>query len=200
MARKGRIVLIVVIFALLAAAGAWFIYGPRIAAPPAQPPLKQQAAAPRALPPMIVAPVPIAKPAVRVKKGWRTVEDICGAAPAGPSILDKSSVAGATADVVHAVLIDRLRGIKTYQKALAVNRECMMTQVAEDKNALAKARAFGNDDRAVHLKQRLDAMLAAYDKTIDDEMQVVQAYQDLHNAYCKMGEGLRGCPQPHAND
>ena len=125
MARKGRIVLVVVIFALLAAAGAWFLYGPRIAAPPAEPPVKQQAAPPRALPPMIVAPVPTAKPAASVtqKKSWRTVEDICGAVPVGPSIPAESSVAGATADAVHAVLIDRLHSIKAYQKALAVFRE-----------------------------------------------------------------------------
>jgi hypothetical protein len=200
MARKGRIVLIVVIFALLATVGAWLLYRPRIAAPPVQPPVKQQAAPPRALPPVIAAPVPTAKPAVRVKKGWRTVEDICGAAPSGPSVQDKSSVAGATADAVHAVLIDRLHSIKAYQKSLAVYRECTTMQVAEDKNALAKARAFGNDDRTVHLKQRLDAMLAVYDKTIDDETQVVETYQDLHTTYCKMGEGLRGCPRPQGND
>jgi hypothetical protein len=202
MARKGRIVLVVVIFALLAAAGAWLLYGPRSAAPPAQPPVKQQAAPPRALPPMIVAPVPTAKPvvSVRQKKSWRTVEDICGAAPAGPSVPAESSVSGATADAVHAVLIDRLHSIRAYQKALAVYRECTTTQVADDKNALVKAQALGNDNRAVHLKQRLDAMWAAYDKTIDDETQVVQAYQDLHTVYCKMGEASRGCPRPQGND
>ena len=202
MARKGRIVFIVVVFAVLAAAGAWLSYSPRIAAPPAQPPVKQQAAAPRALSPVIVAPVPTAKPAmsVRQKKSWRTVEDICGTTPAGPSVPNESSVPGATADAVHAVLIDRFHGIKAYQQALAVYRECMTTQVAKDKNALSKAKSLGNDDRAVHLKQRIDAMQAAYDRTIDDETQVVEAYQDLHTVYCKMGENLRGCPRSRGND
>jgi hypothetical protein len=120
----------------------------------------------------------------------------CGLVPQAPVIPSPTALSSRTTDAAHAVVRAALQDIRSYQGALTVFRDCLTSQTASGKGALARARRKGNERRTVRIAQELEDLTAEYDRTIDDEMQVVMIYVDLHNAYCAMGQYLAGCPRP----
>lgn len=117
----------------------------------------------------------------------------CGTAPIGPAIPASSELSGKTTDDAHAVVLASLKSVKAYQASLSTFRECLLTQTNVQKTALGNAKEE-KDKKAA--KETIDDLQKAHDKTVDTETQVVNDWQVLHTAYCKMGDGLAGCAKP----
>ena len=116
----------------------------------------------------------------------------CGSAPIAPAIPAPSDVNGKTPDDAHKMALDALHGVKAYQASLSTFRQCLITETNAQKQALTDA---GTDkDKVAAAKQQINDLQKQYDRTVDTETQVVADYSKLHDAYCKMGTGLVGCP------
>lgn len=116
----------------------------------------------------------------------------CGTAPIGPAIPAASDLSGKTTDDAHNVVLSSLKSVKAYQASLSSFRECLVTQTSAAKTKAGEAKE-DKDKKAA--KETIDGLQAAYDKTVDAESQVANDYNTLHAAYCKMGDGLVGCPK-----
>jgi hypothetical protein len=121
-------------------------------------------------------------------------ETTCGSAPLAPAVPAIGDLNGKTPDDAHTVVLGALKSVKTYQVALGSYRECLKVQTSNQKIAVAAVQ----DDKAkaAVAQQKMDELQTTYDKTVDTEVQVVTDYSNLHNGYCKMGEGLVGCAKP----
>jgi hypothetical protein len=117
----------------------------------------------------------------------------CGTAPIGPAIPANSELTGKATDAAHDLVLASLKSVKAYQTTLGTFRECLITQTNAQKAAMAAAKE-DKDKKAA--QDAMQSMQAAYDKTVDTETQVVNDWQVLHTAYCKMGDGLAGCAKP----
>lgn len=181
----------VVFVALLA--GAWRLFGPAAAAPAQSAPIHPDADL------MIVEtpPQPISAPHAISVAG---PTGLCGLPAALPAIPQASDLSGRTAEAAHEVVLGSFKTIKAYQGSLPRFRECILKNTTEYRASLAEAKARNDAVRSSAVNRWMDALMAAYDKTIDDETNVVTTYVNLHNAYCKIGAGLKGCPRPQAND
>ncbi len=134
--------------------------------------------------------------AVLVMASPALAEQSCGSAPIAPAIPAASDLSGKTADDAHNVVLGALKGVKAYQGTLSTFRECLTTAANAQKPIIADAKAKNDKAKAESAQADMDAMQAAYDKTVDTETQVVTDYSNLHTAYCKMGDGLAGCAKP----
>jgi len=131
--------------------------------------------------------------AVVLMAGPALAENACGIAPIAPAIATGADLAGKTTDEAHTTALAALKSVKAYQVTLSSFRECLVTQTTAQKAALASAK----DDKAKKAAtDQLADIQTAYDKTVDTETAVVTDYSNLHNAYCKMGDGLAGCAKP----
>lgn len=131
--------------------------------------------------------------AVIVMAGPALAETACGTAPIPPAIATGADLAGKTTDDAHTTALTALKSVKAYQVTLSSFRECLVTQTNAQKAALADAK----DDKAKKVvTDKIAEIQTAYDKTVDTETAVVTDYSNLHNAYCKMGDGLAGCAKP----
>ncbi len=119
----------------------------------------------------------------------------CGTAPIPPEIPGVNSLAGKTTDDAHTFVVASIKPVKTYQGQLSTYRECLQTQANAQKQVVADSKAKGDKAAADKAQTEMEGLQKAYDKTIDVETQVVTDWQNLHNAYCKMGDGLVGCPK-----
>jgi hypothetical protein len=122
-------------------------------------------------------------------------DESCGNSPLAPAIPAASDLSGKNADDAHAFVLSALKSVKAYQGTLSTYRECLQTQAANQKPIIADAKAKGDKTKADAAQSQMDALQASYDKTVDTETQVVTDYSNLHAAYCKMGDGLVGCPK-----
>lgn len=205
MARKRSITLAVIVIAA-AAGGAGDVFCPAFAQPPVE--MQQKA---RSTPVLPVSPAQNAHQATRLDYDWQLEETpsasatkssvtgrsgLCGMPPATPAIAQASALSAHTAEVAHEVVIGSLKEIKAYQASLGSFRTCLLKYTLEYKAALVEAKARQDEARASLVKWWMDELRAAYDRTIDEETAVVTAYMELHNAYCRMGGGLRGCAMP----
>lgn len=120
----------------------------------------------------------------------------CGSAPIAPAIAGASDLAGKTTDDAHTMVLGALKSVKAYQGTLSTFRECLTTAANNQKPLIADFKAKNDKAKMDAAKADMDAMQAAYDKTVDTETQVVTDYSNLHTAYCKMGDGLAGCAKP----
>ncbi|MDR3527787.1 MAG: hypothetical protein P4L57_10935 [Rhizomicrobium sp.] len=131
--------------------------------------------------------------AVAMMAGTALADTNCGTAPLAPVVVSAADLAGKTTDDAHTAVLGALKSVKAYQATLSTFRECLVTQTTAQKTALAAAK----DDKAKKVVQeQIDAIQAAYDKTVDTETAVVTDYSNAHTAYCKMGDGLAGCAKP----
>jgi hypothetical protein len=131
--------------------------------------------------------------AVVLMAGPALAETSCGNAPIAPAIATAADLSGKTTDDAHTTALNALKSVKAYQVTLSSFRECLVTQTTAQKSLLATAK----DDAAKKATiEQIATIQAAYDKTVDTETAVVTDYTNLHNAYCKMGEGLAGCAKP----
>lgn len=121
--------------------------------------------------------------------------DSCGSAPIPPEIPGVNTLGGKTTDDAHTFVVAAIKPVKTYQGQLSTYRECLQTQAAAQKQLAADAKSKGDKAKQDSSTAEMNALQAAYDKTIDEETRVVTEWQTLHNAYCKMGDGLTGCPK-----
>ena len=119
---------------------------------------------------------------------------LCGSLPAAPAVLPASALSGRTSGEAHELVLDSFKAIKAYQVSLAGFRACLQRNVLEYKTVLAAAKGRQDATRTADVKHWIDELTAEYDRTIDRETEVVTVYMDVHNAYCRMGEGLKGCP------
>lgn len=133
--------------------------------------------------------------AVLVLASPALAQEGCGNSPMAPAIPSASDLGGKTTDDAHSVVLSALKSVKAYQGTLATYRECLTTQANNQKPIIADAKAAGDKDKAAAAQQKMDALQASYDKTVDTETEVVKEYMALHNGYCAMGSGLAGCPK-----
>lgn len=119
----------------------------------------------------------------------------CGTAPIPPEIPGVNSISGKTTDDAHNIVLGSVKNVKTYQGQLSTYRECLQNQANAQKQVAADAKTAGEKAKADAATAEMTSLQAAYDKTIDVETQMVTDWQNLHNAYCKMGDGLAGCPK-----
>jgi hypothetical protein len=107
----------------------------------------------------------------------------CGTAPIAPAIPTASAVSGKTGDDATKIRHDAFVQVKAYQGTLKPFRECLLKQTEDAKASLADAK----DDAAKKpIQANVDSMQKAYDKTVDDETQVVNEYVALQTAVCKI--------------
>ena len=110
-------------------------------------------------------------------------ETSCGTAPIAPAIPGAAAVAGKSGDEATKIKHDAFVQVKAYQSTLKGFRECLVNQTTAQKSAVAGAK----DDAAKKAAQEtMDAMQKAYDKTVDDETQVVNDFVALQTAVCKI--------------
>jgi hypothetical protein len=121
-------------------------------------------------------------------------ETSCGTTPIAPAIPAGSSLAGKTADEATAIKHEAFVQVKAYQGTLKPFRECLVKQTSalkatagDPKDDAAKAAAAKRD-----ADDKIAAMQKAYDKTVDDETQIVNDFVALQTAVCKIVE----CPAP----
>jgi hypothetical protein len=110
-------------------------------------------------------------------------ETSCGTTPIAPAIPAASSVAGKTADEATKSKHEAYVQVKAYQATLKTFRECLVTQTTALKGTIAAAK----DDAAKNdVTAKVADMQKAYDKTVDDETQVVNDFVVLQTAVCKI--------------
>ena len=115
-------------------------------------------------------------------------ETPCGTIPIAPAIPTASAIAGKTADEATKIKHEAFLQVKAYQTTLKPFRECLITQTTAAKAAAEAAK----DDKAkaAAAKKEADAKIAdiqkAYDKTVDDETQIVNDFVALQTAVCKI--------------
>lgn len=110
-------------------------------------------------------------------------ETVCGTSPMGPEVPAPAAVSGKTAEQAAAIKHEAFVQVKDYQARLKPFRECLITQT----NAMKATVADAKDDSAKKTAQaKMDDMQKAYDKTVDDETQVVNEYVALQTAVCKI--------------
>jgi hypothetical protein len=124
-------------------------------------------------------------------------EQSCGSSPIAPAISGAAELSGKSIDDAHTVVLAALKNVKAYQGTLSSFRECLTTQANAQKAVVAEAKSKGDKAKIDAAQQQMQIMQAAYDKTVDTETQVVTDYSGLHDAYCKLGDGLKGCPKAH---
>jgi len=88
-----------------------------------------------------------------------------------------------------------LKDVKSYQGALQPFYNCVETQNQANAAALADAKSKSDKAKADQIQDASDALTKSYDKTVSTEKQVVADYMKLHDAYCALGDGLKGCPK-----
>ena len=109
----------------------------------------------------------------------------CGTTPIAPAIPTASAIAGKTAEEATAAKHEAFVQVKAYQATLKTFRECLITQTTALKGTVDAAK----DDAAKKaVTEKVEAMQKVYDKTIDDETQVVSDYGALQTAVCKIAE------------
>jgi hypothetical protein len=122
----------------------------------------------------------------------------CGVQPIAPEIPSASVLNGKTPDAAHAVVLDVLKNVKLFQTSVGPYYDCLDRQVKQATDAIdaAKAKAKGKPDESTiaALKQQIDEATVTYSKTHDIEVRVASEYNVLHDAYCKLGPNLKGCP------
>lgn len=119
----------------------------------------------------------------------------CGMAPIPPDIPNASALAGKTTDDAHSFVLASLKAVRTWQGQLSPFRECLQNAANVQKAAAADATASGDKGKADAASAQMNTLQAAYDKTVDTETKVATDFNTLHTAYCKMGDGLTGCPK-----
>ncbi len=114
----------------------------------------------------------------------------CGTTPIAPAIPTASSIAGKTADDATSIKHEAFLQVKAYQATLKPFRECLVKQTS----ALKAAADAGSDDKdkdaAARAKRdaadKISSMQKVYDKTVDEETQVVNDFVALQTAVCKV--------------
>jgi hypothetical protein len=110
-------------------------------------------------------------------------ETACGTTPIAPAIPTGASIAGKTGDDASKIKHDAFVQVKAYQATLKPFRECLMKQSADTKASIDTLK----DDSAKKAAQsKMDDMQKVYDKTVDDETQVVNDFVALQTAVCKI--------------
>jgi hypothetical protein len=110
-------------------------------------------------------------------------DTVCGTSPVGPAIPAPSAVSGKSAEDAAKIKHEAFVQVKDYQSRLKSFRDCLITQTNGMKTQIADAK----DDAAKKpLQEKMDGMQKAYDKTVDDETQVVNDYVALQTAVCKI--------------
>ena len=121
--------------------------------------------------------------------------DMCGASPVAPAIPGVGDIAGKTPDDAHKVALDALKNVKIYQAALQPFYDCVEKQSADNKKAAADAQDKNDKAKLAEMQDAEAKLQKNYQQTVATEKQVVSDYMTLHDAYCKMGDGLTGCPK-----
>ena len=110
-------------------------------------------------------------------------DSACGPTPIAPAIPTGASIAGKPGEEASKIKHEAFVQVKAYQSTLKGFRECLVNQTTAQKSAVAGAK----DDAAKKAAQEtMDAMQKAYDKTVDDETQVVNDFVALQTAVCKI--------------
>jgi hypothetical protein len=121
--------------------------------------------------------------------------DSCGSTPVAPAIAGAADLSGKTTDDAHKVALDALKTVKIYQAALQPFYNCVETQSNANKTAIAEAQSKSDKAKLAQLQDADVQLQKNYQATLATEKQVVGDYMTLHDAYCKMGDGLAGCPK-----
>lgn len=107
----------------------------------------------------------------------------CGTAPIAPAIPAASLVAGKAGDEAAKIKHEAFVQVKAYQANLKPFRECLITQTTAEKATGAAAK----DDSAKKASaEKINDYQKVYDKSVDDETQVVNDFVALQTAVCKI--------------
>ncbi len=122
----------------------------------------------------------------------------CGSAPIAPAIPGASDLSGKTVEAGRAEVVETYRQVKAYQAALQPFRACLTAAANGDKASITDAQANPGKDsqsKIAALKQEMDDMQKAYDKTVDTETQVATDFNSLHTAQCTKDTDPKICPK-----
>jgi hypothetical protein len=122
--------------------------------------------------------------------------DECGATPIPPVVPTAADFGGKTTDAVHQLLLDTLKNIKVYQTTLQPYYDCLERQNKTNNDEVAKAKAKADDAKVATLNQILADTQVVYKKAVASEQDVAKQFNTLHEEYCKLGTGLKGCAAP----
>lgn len=123
------------------------------------------------------------------------IAESCGDAPIAPDIPKASALAGKSTEDAHTFVLASFHSVRAWQGQLSPYRECLQKAANVQKAAAADAKTSGDKAKADAATVQMNALQADYDKTVDTETQVASDFNNLHTAYCKMGDGLTGCPK-----
>jgi hypothetical protein len=121
--------------------------------------------------------------------------DMCGSTPVAPAIPGAADLTGKTTDDAHKVALDALKNVKIFQASLQPFYNCIETQSTANKTALTDAQSKSDKAKVAELQDAEATLQKNYQATLATEKLVVGDYMTLHDAYCKMGDGLAGCPK-----
>ncbi len=121
--------------------------------------------------------------------------DSCGDMPIPPEIPNASALAGKAPDDAHTFVLGAFKSVRTWQGQLSPYRECLQKAANTQKLAAADAKTAGDKAKEDAATAQMNSLQASYDKTVDTETKVAADFNNLHTAYCKMGDGLTGCPK-----
>jgi hypothetical protein len=109
--------------------------------------------------------------------------DTCGSAPIAPAIPAASAVDGKAGEDATKIRHDAFVQVKAYQGTLKPFRECLTKQTEDARAELATAK----DDSAKKVATaKVEGLEKAFDKTVDEETQIVNEYVALQTAVCKI--------------
>lgn len=107
----------------------------------------------------------------------------CGPTPIPPAVPTAASIAGKPGEEASKIKHDAFVQVKAYQGTLKPFRECLMKQTGDVKASIETAK----DDAAKKAATaKMEEMQKAYDKTVDDETQIVNEFVALQTAVCKI--------------
>lgn len=110
-------------------------------------------------------------------------DSACGPTPIAPAIPTAASIAGKTGDDASKIKHEAFVQVKAYQGTLKPYRDCLMKQSADTKATIDTAK---DDSAKKAIQAKMDDMQKAYDKSVDDETQVVNDFVALQTAVCKV--------------
>ena len=135
---------------------------------------------------LIAAALVIAGPAL--------ADSTCGSAKPAPFIPGASALSGLTTDQAHEKVLAVLKDIRDWQGDIdKVYYDCLDKQAVVQKAALASAK---DDSAKKAASEAIEDIQKNYDSTHKVEVELASEFKTLHDAYCAMGDGLKGCAAP----